>query len=394
MINASLAGILQEARRHAQFSGIYGLTYGIEGALNEELIDLEQESQETMRRLTYTPGSILGSCRHKLSDTDYERILTVFRAHDVRYFAYIGGNDSMDTCHRISTLATATGYELRVMGVPKTIDNDLVLTDHTPGYGSAAQFVALAARDAGRDLEAMATFDDVTILETMGRNTGWLAAASVLGKESENEAPHLVYVPEVLFDETRFLEDVAQIHSQLGRVFVVVCEGLRDASGQFIGQHKLKGSNTDAFGHTLVALTTGVASYLTSLVREELHLQARFLRPALIGRVMSSCVADTDRREALEVGRQAVAHLATGQSGFMVTLERHTQHPYSFGTGLAPLAEVANREKLLPRDFLNEAGNMVNQAFKDYALPLIDGPLPPLARLKGVRVPKRVSPIQ
>jgi 6-phosphofructokinase 1 len=394
VINASLAAILQEASRHAQFSGIYGLVHGIEGALNEELIDLKQESQETMRRLAYTPASILGSCRHKLSDADYERILTVFRAHDVRYFVYIGGNDSMDTCHRISALAASTGYELRVMGVPKTIDNDLALTDHTPGYGSAAKFVALAARDAGRDLEAMATFDDVTILETMGRNAGWLAAASVLGKESEEEAPHLIYVPEAPFDEARFLEDVAQVHSQLGRVFVVVCEGLRDASGQFVGQHKLKGGSTDAFGHTLVALTAGVASYLTDLVREELHLQARFLRPALIGRVMSACVAETDRREALEVGRQAVAHLAAGQSGFMVTLERRSEQPYSFGTGLAPLADVANKEKLFPRDFLNEAGNMITQAFKDYALPLIDGPLPPLARLKGIWVPKKVSPIQ
>jgi len=394
VINASLVGILREASRHAQFSSIYGLMHGIEGALNEELIDLEQESQETMRRLAYTPASILGSCRHKLSDADYERILTVFRAHDLRYFAYIGGNDSMDTCHRISALAASTGYELRVMGVPKTIDNDLALTDHTPGYGSAARFVALATRDAGRDLEAMATFDDVTILETMGRNAGWLTAASVLGKESEEEAPHLVYVPEVPFDEARFLEDVAQVHSQLGRVFVVVCEGLRDASGQFIGLHKMDGSNTDAFGHTLVALTAGVASYLTDLVRGELHLQARFLRPALIGRVMSACVAETDQREALEVGRQAVVQLAAGQSGFMVTLERHSQHPYSFGTGLAPLADVANKEKLLPRDFLNEAENMITQAFKDYALPLIDGSLPPLARLKGARVPKKVSPIQ
>lgn len=394
VINASLAGILQESSQHAQLSGIYGLVHGIEGALNEELINLSQESQETVRRLAYTPASILGSCRHKLSDADYERILAVFRAHNVRYFVYIGGNDSMDTCLRISALAASTGYELHVMGVPKTIDNDLVLTDHTPGYGSAAKFVALAARDAGRDLESMAQFDDVTILETMGRNAGWLTAASVLGKEEENEAPHLVYVPEIPFDEACFLEDVARVHSRLGRVFVAACEGLRDASGQFIGQRILESGNTDAFGHTLVALTAGVASYLTDLVREELQLQARFLRPALIGRVMSACVSETDRREALEVGRQAVAHLAAGQSDFMVTLERHSEQPYSFGTGLAPLSEVANKEKLLPRDFLNEEGNMISQAFKDYALLLIDGPLPPLARLSGVRVPKKLSPIQ
>jgi 6-phosphofructokinase 1 len=386
VINASLAGVLQEAHKHDGIDGIYGLVHGIEGALKEELIDLQLELPETIDLLVQTPGSALGSCRHKLSDDEYDQILNLFRAHNVRHFIYIGGNDSMDTCHRISALAESSGYEMQVMGVPKTIDNDLASTDHTPGYGSAARFLALAARDTGRDLEAMATFDDVSILEAMGRNAGWLTASAVLGKVEEDEAPHLVYVPEISFDEQRFLKDVASIHARLGRVFVVVCEGIRDADGNYVGQHQLTGGTQDAFGHALPTLTAGVASYLSDLVRQQLGLQSRFLRPVLIGRGFTDSVSETDRREALLVGKKAVAHLADGKSGFMVTIERLSDRPYSSSTGLAPLAEVANAEKLLPHHYINEAGNNITPDFLNYALPLIDGPLPPLARLRDVRV--------
>jgi 6-phosphofructokinase len=390
VINASLAGVIREAQKHDCFTGLYGLVHGIEGALKEELLDLTGETAQSLDLLSRTPASALGSCRHRLSDDDYGRILNLFGAHNVRHFVYIGGNDSMDTCHRILELAEVTGYELQVMGVPKTIDNDLVRTDHCPGYGSAARFLALATRDTGRDLEAMATFDDVTILEAMGRNAGWLTAASVLGKGTEEEAPHLVYVPEVAFDEGHFLDEVTRIQGRLGRVFVVVSEGIRDAGGHFIGQHTLTGGGNDAFGHVVHALTTGVAAYLCDLVRERLGLQARFLRPGLIGRALSSCAAETDRQEALEVGQQAVAHLATGHSGSMVALVRVSDDPYHCNTGLAPLADVANAEKLLPPEFVNDAGNMVTGAFWTYALPLIDGPLPSLARLQGTRVLRQV----
>jgi 6-phosphofructokinase 1 len=392
VINASLAGVILEAQRHAAITGVYGLVHGIEGALKEELIDLGQETGETMERLVTTPASALGSCRHKLGDGNYERILEVFRAHNVRHFVYIGGNDSMDTCHRVSDLAGSSGYEIQVMGIPKTIDNDLALTDHCPGYGSAARFFALAARDTGRDLESMATFDDVSILETMGRNAGWLTAASALGKEGEDEAPHLLYVPEIAFDEDRFLDEVDRIQGRLGRVFVVVCEGIQDAQGRPVGEQGLRGGGSDAFGHVLHTLTTGVAAYLADLVHERLRVRTRFLRPVLIGRAMSACVSETDRQEALRVGRAAVAHLAAGRSGLMVTLERVSADPYTCETGVAPLMEVANAEKLLPREFLNDAGTMVTPAFTHYAMPLIDGPLPPLARLKGARVPRRVPP--
>jgi 6-phosphofructokinase 1 len=392
VINASLSGVIREARNHAEIESIYGLVHGIEGALNEEMVDLTQESQPTVELLIQTPGSALGSCRHKLSDDEYEQILNLFQAHNVRHFVYIGGNDSMDTCHRISALADAAGYDMQVMGVPKTVDNDLALTDHTPGYGSAARFIALAARDTGRDLEAMATFEDVSILESMGRNAGWLTASAALGKVEEDEAPHLVYVPEIAFDEAHFLDDVANVHRRLGRVFVVVCEGIRDVDGNFVGQHQLGSGSSDAFGHALPTLTAGVASYLSGLVSQRLALRSRFLRPVLIGRGFTACIAETDRKEAEMVGLEAVHQLADGQSGYMITLERISDAPYRSQTGLAPLAEVANAEKLLPRSFINEYGNNVTSGFIDYALPLIDGPFPPLARLKGSKVEKIISP--
>jgi 6-phosphofructokinase 1 len=391
VINASLAGVIGEAQQHDCFTAIYGLVHGIQGALEDHLVDLGGETPENLDLLSRTPASALGSCRYKLSASDYADILRVFRSHDVRHFCYIGGNDSMDTCHRIWALADGEGYEMEVMGVPKTIDNDLAYTDHSPGFGSAARFLALATRDTGRDLEAMATFDDVIVLETMGRNAGWLTAASVLGKTSEDEAPHLVYVPEVAFDEAAFVQDVARCHARLGRVFVVVSEGIRDATGQFVSEQAKDTGGSDAFGHAVHALGTGVAAYLADLLRQRLGLQTRFLRPGLIGRAFSACVSETDRQEALVVGRQAVKHLAAGESGHMVTLARLSDEPYRWTTGLAPLTDVANAEHLLPRDYVNKDGNMIREAFWRYALPLIDGPLPSLARLEGVRVASRLA---
>jgi 6-phosphofructokinase 1 len=383
VINASLAGVIEEAQQHTCFTGIYGLVHGIEGALNDTLRDLTHETPENLALLAQTPASALGSCRHKLSAQDYDRILRVFKSHNVRHFVYIGGNDSMDTCQRITNLSETSNYEMQVMGIPKTIDNDLVLTDHCPGYGSAARFLALATRDTGRDLESMATFDDVVILEAMGRNAGWLTAGSALGKKDDNEAPHLVYIPELPFEEDRFIAELEEIHSRLGRVFVVVSEGIRDKDGRFIGEHQTQDSGSDAFGHVVHALTTGVASYLSSIVNQRLSLQARFLRPGLIGRAMSSCVSKTDRHEARAIGRFAVEKLTQGHSGSMITIDRRSDQPYDVAWGIAPLQEVANAEKLIPREYMDDSGNMITEAFRQYAMPLIDGPLPPYTRLQG-----------
>jgi 6-phosphofructokinase 1 len=212
-----------------------------------------------------------------------------------------------------------------------------------------------------------------------------------LGKETEAEAPHLVYLPEVPFEESRFLADIARIQDRLGYVFVVVSEGIRDTHGEFVGQRKLDEGDRDALGRVVHALTMGVAAYLTKVVRDALGLQARFLRPGLIGRAMSACASDTDRQEAWRVGREAVAQLARGNSGYMVTLARTSNAPYICDTGLAPLQEVANAERRVPRSWVNDAGNMVTRAFFDYAMPLIDGPLPPLARLQGTRLTHRIS---
>jgi 6-phosphofructokinase 1 len=295
----------------------------------------------------------------------------------------------MDTCQRISGLAMTSGYEMQVIGVPKTIDNDLAVTDHCPGYGSAARFMALAARDTGLDLESMATFEDVVILEAMGRNAGWLAAASTLAKSSEEEAPHLVYSPELAFDEETFLEAVTRIHDRLKRVFIVVGEGVRYADGIFVGSHQMKES-TDAFGHKLNTFTIGVAAYLADFVRERLHLRARFLRPVLIGRTMSACVSEIDRREAYQVGQAAVRQLADDQTGLMITLNRMGSSPYHCEPGVTPLESVANSEKRMPREYLDESGCLPNEKFKEYALPLVGEAWLPIARLQKQRVPRRV----
>jgi ATP-dependent phosphofructokinase / diphosphate-dependent phosphofructokinase len=385
VINASLAGVILNAQNYRDIDGIYGMVHGIEGMFRDELIDLNQESRQTIENLLYTPASALGSCRHKIKESEYERILDVCQAHNIRHFVYIGGNDSMDTCLNITKLAGSSGYEMQVIGVPKTIDNDLAVTDHCPGYGSAARFLALAARDTGLDMESMATFEDVTILEAMGRNAGWLAAGSTLAKFSEDEAPHLVFIPELDFDEIIFLDAIKGVHDRLNRVFVVVCEGVRYADGSYVGSHMMK-ETADAFGHTLNTLTVGVAAYLADLVTRRLGLRARFLRPVLIGRASSACISDVDRQEAFQVGKEAVLQLADNQTGLMITLSRISTSPYYCEPGTTPLENVANTEKLMPLDYFDESTWLPNEKFKEYAIPLIGEPWSPIARLHKHRI--------
>ncbi|NDJ60264.1 MAG: diphosphate--fructose-6-phosphate 1-phosphotransferase [Chloroflexi bacterium] len=390
VINASLAGVIREAQRQHSISGIYGLQHGLEGALAEQILDLTATPAATLDQLVHTPAAALGSSRHKLTDADYQRVIDVLRVHGVSYLVFVGGNGSMHAGHRLAELAAAAGYDLRVAGVPKTIDNDLFGTDHAPGYGSAARFLALATRDTGRDLEAMATFDDVTLLEAMGRNTGWLAAASALAKFDEDDAPHLVYVPEIPFNETHFLDAVADVHARLRRVFIVIGEGIRDEAGQFVG-NPLGAESQDPLGRMVHSLAVGAPFYLADLIRARLGLQARVLRPGLIGRALSTCVSAPDRTEAEHVGVEAVRQVAAGRAGIMITLERLSSTPYLCAPGTIPLAQVgASREKPLPRAYMNAAGTLPSPEFHHYALPLIGTPPEPLPRLAGASIARRL----
>ncbi len=387
VINATLVGVLQEARTHAAIENVYGLRHGVEGLLKEDLMDLGGAGDDLLERIRTTPAAALGSCRRKLRPDDYARILEVFRAHNVRFFLYNGGNDSMDTSQRIADLAEREGYELRVIGVPKTIDNDLMYTDHSPGFGSAARYCALSVRDMGRDVEAMAGYDRVALYESMGRHAGWLTAASCLGKEHEIDPPHLVYLPEVPFSEERFLDDVSRCFVKFGFATVAVAEMLKTAEGEIVGLSEAT-VNSDSFGHIIVA---GSANYLARRVRERLGIKARANRPGTLQRSSMIAASTVDREEAYRVGQAAVREALGGASGVMITLERTGNDPYQCTTGTAPLAAVANAENYLPRAFINKEGNMPSAAFREYAAPLIGDPLPPVGRFEVKAVEKRTA---
>ena len=377
VINASACGVIQEAQRHPAITGIFGANNGILGVLQEDLFDLGAESPDTIEGLRCTPSAAIGSCRFKLGtlDTDrvnYERILDVFRAHNVRYFFCIGGNDSMDTADKVHRLAQETGYELRVLGVPKTIDNDLAWTDHCPGYGSAAKFLATATMEAGRDTEAMYTFDAVTILEAMGRNTGWLAAATGLARREPQDAPHLICVPEIPFRADRFLQDVRAVLKEFRGAFIVASEGLQNEQGEYLAAEAGR-FGTDAFGHKQLG---GVAEYLKGLIEQELGVKARFNKPGTNQRNAIHFASRTDNDEAYRCGQDAVRQALAGESGWMITLVRESDEPYRCGTGLARLADVANSVKRLPREYLDAAGTQITDAMRAYASPLVRGEVP------------------
>jgi len=383
VINATLAGVVQEALACEAIRGVFGAVHGIEGVLADEFIDLGREAASTIALLRNTPSAALGSCRQKLTEDDYACVLKVFAHHEVRYFVYIGGNDSMDTARRLGEGAADLDYELRIMGAPKTIDNDLDLTDHCPGYGSAARWIAIATRDAGLDTEAIGIVDAVKIIEYMGRNAGWLTAASALARDHADAAPHLVYVPESPLTIDRFLGDVQSVHERLGYCVVAVCEGVRGEDGRTLAESR-RAIDLDTFGH---AQRGGVAEYLCELVASRLKLKARNDKPGTIQRVCGSLVSPVDREEAYRIGREAVRAAAEGVSGKMVTLVRQSDCPYVCDTGLADLAQVAGVEKPMPIQFLNDAGNDVTEDFVSYARPLIGGPLPPYAYLAKHRLP-------
>lgn len=393
VINASVAGIISEALNHECIEEIYGALNGVLGILQEDLIDLASESQQQIRALRHTPGAALGTCRYKLKkQADFERVLEVFKAHNIRYFFYIGGNDSQDTADKISKLAQQQGYELRVIGIPKTVDNDLVSTDHCPGYGSVIKYISTTVREIAADNEAMGQGDLVSIVEVMGRNAGWIAAGAALAKRRDHphDPPHLIYLPEVAFSTEKFVADVQRVLKREKYCLIVVGEGLVDADGNYVSAAEA----TDAFGHAQLG---GAGDYLRSLVEQNLPgVKARTAKFGIAQRAAAHAGSKTDADEAFLAGQAAVKAAINGETDKMVTLVRGDGDHYTCETGLAPLSDIANGVKKLPREWINEDGVSMNFQFLRYAQPLIQGEtpvaydngLPVLAKLEKVRVDK------
>ena len=381
VINASLVGAVEAALADQRVGAIYGMLHGIEGLLKEELIDLRQQPADMWQRLLHTPSAALGSCRYKLHDHDLERTIEIMKRYNIRYMLYIGGNDSADTAHRLAKAAQQVGYDLSIVSIPKTIDNDLPFTDHCPGYGSAARFIAQATQDSALNTISIPWHYPVKIIETMGRDAGWLTASSALGKRDESDPPHILLIPEQPFIADRFLAQVEEVYKKLGYVIVVAAETIRDDQGQTLGSVGQVG--VDAFQHPLLS---GAAQYLVDLVKRELKLRARFDKPGDLQRMSSAHISVTDRNEAHLVGKMGVCALLDGETDKMVTLVRHDEPVYHCSTGLAELDKVANVQRLLPDEYLNQNKTMVTPAFYHYALPLIGEPLTQHAQLKRTRV--------
>jgi 6-phosphofructokinase 1 len=399
VINASVAGVVAEALNHNCIEEVYGGLNGVLGIINEEFVDLAAESQQQIRALRHTPGAALGTCRYKLKkQQDFDRVLEVFKTHNIRYFFYCGGNDSQDTADKISKLAQAQNYELRVIGIPKTIDNDLSVTDHCPGYGSVVKYVCTTVRELACDNEAMGQNDLVSILEVMGRNAGWIAAGSALAKRRDHphDPPHLIYLPETPFSAEKFVEDVRRVLKREKYCFVVVGEGLLDKDGNYVATDS---TSTDAFGHAQLG---GAAEYLKGLVEQQVGVKARTAKLGIAQRAAAHCSSKTDNDEAFLAGQAAVRAAIAGETDKMVVLVRGDTEHYTCETGLAPLSEIANGVKKLPREWINEDNVSMNFQFFRYALPLIQGEvpvpydngLPAFARLEKHRIEKTLPPYE
>jgi len=397
VINSSLAGAVQEAVRSDCFDKLLGAYNGILGVLREELFDLRKERAEDIENLKRTPSAALGSCRYQVrSGADIERIAEVLKAHNVRFLFCAGGNDSMATADQVAGLAAGQGYELRVIGIPKTVDNDLAGTDHCPGYGSAVKFSAAQVMEAGRDTEALWTHDTCTVQEIMGRNAGWIAAGTGLARRVPEDAPHLIYVPERPVSLDQVARDVKECLARFKRCFIAAAEGLKNEKGE----HLAGGGGAfgqDDFGHRQLG---GVAELLRGFIEKEVGAKCRANKPGTAQRAAMHFASLTDVGEAAEVGTAAVRKAVKGQSGVMITLVREEGPVYRVSTGAAKLAEVANGERLLPKEYLNEAGNGITEAMKDYVKPLVRGEapvnigpdgLPVYVRLQKRFVPKKLA---
>ena len=391
VINASAYGVLKTALESDAITNVYGAAHGIRGVLDDRLYDIRQEDPDELRLLLHTPSSELGSCRYKMADpevddTDYRRILEIFRKYDVRYFFYNGGNDSMDTCNKISRYMQAHDWECRVMGVPKTIDNDLFGTDHCPGYASAAKYIATSCMEVSKDCRV---YDNgtITVIEIMGRHAGWLAGSAALATYC-GAGPDLVYLPEVDFDMEQFFADVHRVYEQKNSVLIAVSEGIHYADGSFVSE--AKASTTDGFGHAQLG---GLAARLAQALKEREHAKVRGIELSLLQRAGAHLASQTDIDEAFAVGKTAVEAAIAGETGKMVAFVREmVDGKYTCRMELIPLADVANYEKKVPVEWIVPEGNNVTQDFIDYALPLIQGVpeiplengLPRYARLKKV----------
>ena len=375
-MNRSLVGVVQGVSEGGAFGEVYGAVHGLGGVLDGALIDLREVSKRVWNGIANTPGAALGSGRLSLRPEDVPRALQVLKKYDIGYLFTIGGNDSAETAHRVWEEAGSRGQELVVIHVPKTIDNDLMVTDHTPGYGSAARFVVLATMGAARDAEAMGKAAPVTIIEVMGRDAGWLAASSALAKREEMDAPHYICVPEAPLDEEHFLSGMESAYRQWGFAVAVTAENVQGRSGPLGGQEDPY--YVDDFGHRYFE---GPARYLAQLLGRELRVRVRFEKPGTIQRSLTSCVSRTDAEEAHQVGRAAVRYALEGVTDSMVTLVRQPGAQYSCTTGLAPLEAIAGKVKTLPTGYFDSAAGMATSAFLEYVRPLVGGRMPRYARL-------------
>jgi 6-phosphofructokinase 1 len=373
VINASACGVIETAKLYPDtFGKIFAGHNGILGALHEELIDVSQESSENIAALRHTPAGAFGSCRHKLKSLEkdrrqYERLIEVFKAHDIGYFFYNGGGDSQDTAHKVSQIGELMGYPLISIGIPKTIDNDLPLTDNCPGFGSVAKYVAVSIREAGYDVASMAaTSTKVFIMEVMGRHTGWIAAASGLAAEKEGDSPHIILFPEIPFDEASFCARVKECVEKYGHCSVVVSEGVQDKDGQFLSDRGI----TDAFGHKQLG---GVAPMLAGIVKAQLGYKYHWAVLDYLQRSARHIASSVDVEQAYALGKAAVEFAREGKTAILPIIERISSAPYQWRIGSAPLEVVANIEEKMPRDYITEDGFGITEKAREYLAPLIQG---------------------
>ncbi len=399
VINASACGVIETARKHKdKINKVYAGRNGIIGALTEDLIDTSKESKRAITALRHTPSGAFGSCRHKLkgieeSRAEYERLIEVFKAHNIRYFFYNGGGDSQDTSHKVSQIAEAMDFPITCVGIPKTVDNDLPITDNCPGFGSVAKYVAVSIREAAFDVASMAkTSTKIFVMEVMGRHAGWIAAAGGLACEKDGDAPHIILFPEIVFDEEKFLARVEQSVKKYGYCAIVVSEGVKNAAGNFLAE----AGGTDAFGHAQLG---GVAPVIANLCKEKLGYKYHWAVADYLQRAARHIASKTDVEQAYALGKAAVKLAIRGNNAVMPTIVRKSNKPYRWGLGVANLADVANVEKMMPRSFISRNGFGITEKCREYLQPLIVGEdyppykkgLPQYVELKNVAVKKKLK---